>query len=167
MIAGVIIGIIVLTGRVPNYATLQKASPAQCEKAFMNLKLIVAIAIVSALPAFAHSQQDAPRPNAPKPTKAQVKKVVQSVGADKTKPRQHCDIGKLDQRIAQAEQKQHFLSDGGNKLCCHLHTLPIIQTIKTSTPPKANALSIIKWWPAVFVSPLVPRIIFSELRQAQ
>jgi uncharacterized Zn finger protein len=72
----------------------------------MNLMLVVALSAFAAMPAFAQSQQAGPRPNAPKPTMPQVQKVVQIISGDKTKTQQYCDIGKLNQEMAQAEQKK-------------------------------------------------------------
>jgi hypothetical protein len=71
----------------------------------MKLKLVVAISALAAMPAVAQAQQGGRPPNAPKPTKEEIQKVVQIVIADKTKTQQYCDIGKLNQQMAQADQK--------------------------------------------------------------
>src|SRR5258708_6283267 len=72
----------------------------------MKLKLVVAIFALAAMPAFAQAQQGGRPPNVPKPTKAEVQKVVQIVSGDKTKTQQYCDIGKLNQQMALADQKK-------------------------------------------------------------
>jgi hypothetical protein len=71
----------------------------------MNLKLVVTIFALAAMPTLAHAQPGAPPPNAPKPTLAQAQKVVQIISGDKTKTQQYCDIGKLNEQMAEAEQK--------------------------------------------------------------
>ena len=58
------------------------------------------------MPTFAQPQQGGTPPTAPKPTLAQVQKVVQIITGDKVKTQQFCDIEKLEQQIAEAEQKQ-------------------------------------------------------------
>ena len=72
----------------------------------MKLKLVIAIFALAAMPAFAQPQQGGPPPNAPKPTLAQVQKVVQIITGDKAKTEQYCDVEKLAWQIAEAEQKQ-------------------------------------------------------------
>ena len=72
----------------------------------MNLKLIVAISVLAATPAFAQGQMSGPPANVPKPTKADVQKVVQSIGGDKAKVQSYCDLAKLNQQMAQAEEKK-------------------------------------------------------------
>jgi len=71
----------------------------------MNLKLVISIFALAAMPTLAHAQQGGPPPNAPKPTLAQAQKVVQIISGDKTKTQQYCDLGKLNEQMAQAEQK--------------------------------------------------------------
>jgi hypothetical protein len=72
----------------------------------MRLKLVLAISAVVAMPAVAQPQQGGTPPNAPKPTLAQVQKVIQIITGDKVKTEQYCDIEKLAWQIAEAEQKQ-------------------------------------------------------------
>jgi ABC-type transporter Mla subunit MlaD len=72
----------------------------------MKLKLVLAISALVAMPAFAQPQQGGPPPNAPKPTLAQVQKVIQIITGDKVKTEQYCDVEKLAWQIAEAEQKQ-------------------------------------------------------------
>jgi hypothetical protein len=68
----------------------------------MNLKLIVAISVLAAIPAVAAAQQA----TGPKPTKADVQKVVQIISGDKAKTSLYCDLGKLEDEMAQADEKK-------------------------------------------------------------
>jgi hypothetical protein len=72
----------------------------------MKLELVLAISALVAMPAFAQPQQGGPPPNAPKPTLAQVQKVIQIITGDKVKTEQYCEVEKLAWQIAEAEQKQ-------------------------------------------------------------
>jgi hypothetical protein len=72
----------------------------------MKLKLGVAAFLAAAIPAVAHAQQNSPPANAPKPTMADVQKLVQAIGSDKAKVKAYCDIGKLQEQMEQAEQKK-------------------------------------------------------------
>jgi flagellar motility protein MotE (MotC chaperone) len=65
----------------------------------MNIKFVAAVAIFAAIPAFAHAQ-------GAKPSKAEVQKLVQSIQADKAKTQQYCDMMKLYDEAAQAEEKK-------------------------------------------------------------
>jgi hypothetical protein len=71
----------------------------------MKLKLIAAISVLAALPAFADAQQGGPRPNVPKLSKVDVQNVVQIITTDKTKMQAYCDLTKLYDQIEAAEQK--------------------------------------------------------------
>ena len=81
----------------------------------MNIKLIVAILAIGAMPVCAQAQV----PNPPKPSKpakaapaapvttpAAAQKVVKTISGDKAKIQTYCDIGKLGSQIEDAEQKQ-------------------------------------------------------------
>ena len=68
----------------------------------MNVKLVVTICVLAATPAFAQQ----PPPAGPKPTKADVQKVVQIVSGDKAKTATYCDMAKLDDQIAEADSKK-------------------------------------------------------------
>jgi hypothetical protein len=88
----------------------------------MNLKLIIAIAAIAAMPVVAQAQQKgAPppaksAPAAKAPTKADVQKVVNSIKADKTKLDTYCQIGKLgEQAQAAAEKKDQKKMEDLNK----------------------------------------------------
>ena len=72
----------------------------------MNLKIVVPVAALTAMPALAQAQQGRPAPNAPKPTKAEVERVVKIISADKAKTQTYCELGKLNDQIAQAEEKK-------------------------------------------------------------
>lgn len=68
----------------------------------MNLRIAVAVSVLAAIPAFAQAQQS----TAPKPTKADVQKVVQMIGGDKAKTTLYCDIAKLEEQMAEADEKK-------------------------------------------------------------
>ena len=68
----------------------------------MNLKLTVAILVIAAAPVCAQAQA----PSAAKVTKADAQNVIKIIRGDKAKTQIYCDIGKLGEEIAQAEQKK-------------------------------------------------------------
>jgi hypothetical protein len=68
----------------------------------MNLKLIFALLVIAAVPVCAQAQA----PNATKVTKADAQNVIKIIRGDKAKTQIYCDIGKLGEEIAQAEQKK-------------------------------------------------------------
>jgi hypothetical protein len=70
----------------------------------MKLKLVVAMALFAAIPTIAQAQQKGS--TAPKPSTADVQKLVKSIGADPGKVKIYCDIGKLQDQMEQAEQKK-------------------------------------------------------------
>ena len=72
----------------------------------MNLKIVVAVAALTAMPALAQAQQGRPAPNAPKPTKAEVERVVKIISADKAKTQTYCELGKLNDQIAQGRGEE-------------------------------------------------------------
>lgn len=72
----------------------------------MNLKLVVAISALVAMPTLALAQQGGPPPSAPKPTKADVQKVVQVISSDKAKSQAYCDLSKLNDEMMAADQKK-------------------------------------------------------------
>ena len=72
----------------------------------MKLRLVLAIFALIAMPALAQPQQGGALSNAPKPTLAQVQKVIQIIRGDQMKTEQYCDIEKLEWQITEAEQKQ-------------------------------------------------------------
>ena len=70
----------------------------------MKLKLVAAISAL-AIPALAHSQQNGPQPNVPKPTKADAQNAVQIITSDKVKTQAYCDLAKLFDQIQVAREK--------------------------------------------------------------
>jgi hypothetical protein len=72
---------------------------------FMNLKLVIALCLFTAIPAVAYAQQNQP-PAAPPPTLADVQKLVQTISADKAKLQTYCQLSKLNDQIAAADQKK-------------------------------------------------------------
>ena len=71
----------------------------------MKLRVFVVICAVIGLPLFAQAQQSGQKPpNVPKPTAADVQRVVAMLRADKSKLQGFCDLAKIDDQIAQAEQ---------------------------------------------------------------
>jgi uncharacterized coiled-coil DUF342 family protein len=72
----------------------------------MGLKLVVAVFVLASMPAFGQVPMGRSTASAPKLTKADVQKVVQTISGDKTKMRTYCDLAKLNQQIAQADQKR-------------------------------------------------------------
>jgi hypothetical protein len=70
----------------------------------MNFKLVVALFVFGAIPAIGYAQTGNPPP--PKPTIADVKKVVQEISNDKKKQQAYCDMGALNEQMAQADAKK-------------------------------------------------------------
>jgi hypothetical protein len=70
----------------------------------MNWKHIVAVCVIAAIPSLALAQQKGAA--APKPTKADVAKVVQIISADKAKVKVYCDIGKLQEDAQKLDEKK-------------------------------------------------------------
>jgi hypothetical protein len=66
-------------------------------------KLVVAFCLFSAIPAVGQTQN---QPAAPKPTLADVQKIVQMINADKAKLQTYCDLAKLNDQIAAADQRK-------------------------------------------------------------
>ncbi|HEV3397053.1 MAG TPA: hypothetical protein VG100_12985 [Xanthobacteraceae bacterium] len=78
----------------------------------MNLKLIIAVSALAAMPVVAHAQQGGGKP----PTKADAQKVVNMIKADKAKLDTYCQISKLgDQAQAAAQKKDQKKMDDLNK----------------------------------------------------
>ena len=68
----------------------------------MNLKLIVAILAIAAVPVCAQAQ----KPSAANVTKADAQKVVKMISGDKAKTQTYCDMAKLGDQIEQANEKK-------------------------------------------------------------
>jgi hypothetical protein len=77
---------------------------------FMNLKLVVALCLFTAIPAAGYAQQGQPPgqqpPPPPPPTLADVQKVVATINADKAKVQIYCQLAKLNDQMEAAYQKK-------------------------------------------------------------
>jgi hypothetical protein len=70
----------------------------------MKFKYCVAIFAIVGLPSFVQAQQGGAPPKGPKPTAAEVQKVVGIIKGDKTKMQLFCDLGKMEEQFNKAEQ---------------------------------------------------------------
>ena len=70
----------------------------------MKLKLFVAMSLFAAIPIVAQAQQKGPA--APKPSTADVQKLVKSIGADPAKVKIYCDVGKLQDQMDQGRAEK-------------------------------------------------------------
>ena len=68
-------------------------------------RFLVSLTVLSAFPVIATAQSDNPTATVPKPTIADVQKVIQTISGDKIKLRAYCDIGKLQGQMESAYQK--------------------------------------------------------------
>ncbi len=84
----------------------------------MNLKLVIAAALLAATPAFAQGQPQPPK--APKPTIAQVKQTLDAIAKDKAKVAIYCQLNKVNQQMSQVDEKDQkkmqALGDQADKL---------------------------------------------------
>jgi hypothetical protein len=71
----------------------------------MNLKLVIAAAVLAATPAFAQGQMAPNAPKAPKPTVAQVKGTLDKISADPAKVKIYCDLNKVNQQMSTVDEK--------------------------------------------------------------
>jgi hypothetical protein len=71
----------------------------------MNFKLFVAASLFAAVPVVAFAQKDGPATNVPKPTLADAQKLVQLITGDKAKLQAYCEIGKIQEEMEKADQK--------------------------------------------------------------
>jgi hypothetical protein len=71
----------------------------------MNCKLVIAVALVAIIPVAASVQTDGANTKVPKPTIADAQKLVQMISSDKAKLKAYCDIGKLQEQMESADQK--------------------------------------------------------------
>jgi IDEAL domain len=71
----------------------------------MNLKLLMAVTIFAAAPFVAFAQADDATNEAPKPTVEDLQKLVQTISSDKAKLKVYCEIGKLQEEIDKAIEK--------------------------------------------------------------
>ena len=67
----------------------------------MNLKLIVAILVIAAVPVYAQAQKS----SVAKVTKADAQRVLKIISSDKAKIQTYCDMNKLGEQIEQANEK--------------------------------------------------------------
>jgi hypothetical protein len=70
----------------------------------MNLKLLAAATIFATAPTVVFGQKDAPGDHASKPTLADAQRVVQTISKDKAKLQAYCEMGKLEDQMAKAEE---------------------------------------------------------------
>jgi hypothetical protein len=71
----------------------------------MRLKLFAAVTIFATTPIVVFAQKDDPANRPPKPTLEDAQKVVQAIGNDKNKLQAYCDLGKLQEQMEKAEEK--------------------------------------------------------------
>jgi hypothetical protein len=72
----------------------------------MILKLVVAVTLSITVPVIALAQKQSPTKTAPKPTIAQVRKLVQVISSNKAKLKAYCDANQLDEQIVEAERRK-------------------------------------------------------------
>jgi hypothetical protein len=79
----------------------------------MKLRLAIAATLLAVAPAFAQAPGGPPSKMAPpqqqavpKPTEAQVQKVVQTITTDKTKMDSYCKLAKLQQQMGALDEKK-------------------------------------------------------------
>jgi hypothetical protein len=70
----------------------------------MNLKLAIAASLFVSSAAVAYAQQNGPPGRPPKPTIADIQKLVQTINGDKAKLRAYCEFGKVMEQIDRAGQ---------------------------------------------------------------
>jgi hypothetical protein len=70
----------------------------------MNLKVITAFSVLVTTSAFAQGQMGGPTPEGPKPTMADVQKVIEILNGDQAKAKLYCDLAKLSDQAADAEE---------------------------------------------------------------
>ena len=73
----------------------------------MNLKLLLAAALFASAPYIAFAQKNEPTDQLPKPTLADAQKVVEMISNDKSKLQTYCEIGKLEDEMAKAEEENN------------------------------------------------------------
>jgi hypothetical protein len=82
----------------------------------MNLKVIVAILVIAALPVCAQAQ----KPSAAKVTKADAQKVVKMISSDKAKTQTYCDLVKLGDQFQEIDPKDTKKADELNQRMAEL-----------------------------------------------
>jgi hypothetical protein len=82
----------------------------------MNLKMIVVILVISALPVCAQAQ----KPSAAKVTNADAQKVVKMISGDKAKTQTYRDLAKLDDQFEEIGPKDTNRADELNQQMAEL-----------------------------------------------
>jgi hypothetical protein len=72
----------------------------------MTPKLVVAIILSIVVPCIACAQKQSPIDTAPKPSIAQVRKLVQMISTNKAKLKIYCDLNQLDEQLEEAEHQK-------------------------------------------------------------
>ena len=72
----------------------------------MNPKLVMAVSLFAAVPTIAYAQKDSPAGESSKPTIADAQKLVQTISSNPAKLKVYCDMGKLQEQMEQANQKE-------------------------------------------------------------
>jgi hypothetical protein len=74
----------------------------------MTPKLVVAgtLSVSIAVPGIAFAQKQSPTNTVPKPSIAQVRKLVQMISSNKAKLKIYCDVNQLDAQLEQAERQK-------------------------------------------------------------
>jgi hypothetical protein len=85
-------------------------------KFFMNLKMIVAILVIAALPVCAQAQ----KPRAAKVTNADAQKVVKMISGDKARTQTYCDLVKLGDQFEEIDPKDTKKADELNQQMAEL-----------------------------------------------
>ncbi|MGA7775317.1 MAG: hypothetical protein WCA25_20605, partial [Pseudolabrys sp.] len=80
----------------------QSKACGHTRRASMNLKLTVAVLVITAVPVFAQAQ----KPNAVIVTHAEARKVLEIIKGDKAKTQTYCDMVKLGHEMAAADEKK-------------------------------------------------------------
>jgi hypothetical protein len=71
----------------------------------MNLKLLIAVTIIATAPTLAFAQKEELADRVPKPTIEDVQNIVQAISSDKTKLQAYCEMGKLQDQMQKAEDR--------------------------------------------------------------
>ena len=72
----------------------------------MNLNLVVVVSLFAAVPMIAYVRKDGPAAEAPKLTMTDVQKLFQTISSDPAKLKDYRDMGKLQEQMQQAEEKE-------------------------------------------------------------
>ena len=72
----------------------------------MNPKLVMAVSLFAAVPTIAYAQKDSPAGESSKPTMADAQNLVQTISSNPAKLKVYCDMGKLQEQMEQANQKE-------------------------------------------------------------